>query len=84
MKRYNIEKDRQGFRLFNLFEDPDGEWVKYEDVKLYADGFGFGSRFIESIECNCLKEAEEAKAARNQGIGWPDAWICPAHGYKRL
>ena len=95
-----------GRELFNtleiensMIEDPNGEWVKYEDVgdeidKVYDIGYraGYINRPIAdqfnpgsgTIKCNCEEEAYTA--GFNQNGRSPirkDYWICPAHGYKK-
>lgn len=86
MKRYNMKVGHKGSSVFTTIvtanEEPDGEWVRYEDV----EGLAFTQNIegveleCESVECNCGDMVERAtgRAAR------PFVWICPAHGYKRL
>lgn len=80
MKRYKmaIGGDEYIDRTYyiNTIEDPDGEWVRYEDVKLMIETKP-PEITIESIECNCfhMVHLEEVKKT---------SWICPAHGYKKL
>ena len=53
-----------------MIEDPDGEWVRYDDVEGMVEGQVFEAK---GLECNC------GEMLRN-GRNW---WICPAHGYKK-
>ena len=52
-----------------MVEDPQGEWVKWEDVKAVE------GQVLESIELKCNCEEMVAHHAYS--------WICPAHGYKK-
>lgn len=64
----------------DMVEDPNGEWVKWEDVmgwdeqaiKEYWSTCHFipGDHIKDDYECNCKVMAD-------------NIWICPAHGYKR-
>ena len=62
-----------------MSEDPQGEWVKWEDHK--KESFRFTEIYEKRIrelkakigqECNCKEKYKEA---------WQ--WICSVHGYKR-
>ena len=63
------------YDTLGLKEDPQGEWVRYEDIK---------------SECNCNEEIERrstvsyaeraASCTHNPLHTW---WVCPAHGYKK-
>jgi len=53
-----------------MIEDPDGKWVRYDDVKGMVEGQVLE---VKSVECNC-KEMFDKHACN---------WICPAHGYKK-
>ncbi len=91
MKRYNMAINHIGGAIFatriKASEDPDGEWVRYEDVQRLLDvgGHSDSGEFteLESVECNCAEEAPDRKTMKD----WPLAdlsWMCPAHGYKAL
>lgn len=56
-------------------EDPDGEWVKFEEAT---------SLLGVEIACNCAEESEEKRVTYCRDIASDAWWICPAHGYKRL
>lgn len=64
-------------------EHPDGEWVRYRDVELIL-AVKPPDISIENIECSCQREYEQPTGIRNKGMIFFNAWICPAHGYKRL
>ena len=72
MKRYVIECNQ--FYIVEAGEDSEGEWVRYEDMKTLINAKPSDHTSIESRECNCFHMSELKEAA----------WICPAHGYKRL
>ena len=76
MKRYR-PSDR-AFRItygdsIQMIEDPNGEWVKYDEVKLMIETKSPDIK-IETVECNCKEKSVK-------GIIY---WICPTHGYKFL
>ena len=98
MKRYDIEGLSKG--QYKYTEDPNGEWVRYEDVdalimKTYKEGYFTGhnsaslaepwQRKVVGSECNC---ADVSSGMIEGGLApeFPThpSWICPAHGYKRL
>ena len=58
-----------------MIEWIDGEWVRYEDAI---------SLLGVEIACNCQSEYEQTTGVYNKGIAFYNAWICPAHGYKRV
>ncbi len=80
MKRYNMSKEQKGILPY---EDPEGEWVRYVDVKLAVESYnGWVERGIWKEDgCNCAMKSEELLA---RGGNLIETWICPAHGYKRL
>ena len=96
MKRYNIEGLGKG--QYKYTEDPNGEWVRYEDVdalisKAYKEGYFTGHNTaslaepwqikVVGSECNCITEASNRKLhAENRYADL--SWVCPQHGYKRL
>ena len=53
-------------------EEPNGEWVKWEDVK-----------DMVKIPCTCEEMADKSDYEDHPNIHLPPFWICPAHGYKR-
>ena len=54
-----------------------GEWVRYEDVKLWIETKPPVINInTESIECNCLLMFDSRPVVKR--------WVCPAHGYKKL
>ena len=67
-----------------MVEDPEGEWVKYEDVKgilQYKDQLK-GYTLAGSIpKCNCKEfmDLYEGRSGTHHR-----SWICPAHGYKKI
>lgn len=88
MKRYNprivypidaiIDLDKCDTE-FN--EDPDGEWVRWEDIKgilQYKDQLKGYTLEPAGLKCNC-EEMAEGEPLRI----FPYFWICPVHGYKR-
>lgn len=88
MKRYNIRADYDvaGYGTYEK-EDPDGEWVKYEDVRgmfQYKDQLRSLGVMLESEACSCERESKERTEAQMKAIGIITSWICPVHGYKRL
>jgi len=84
MKRYKYSNYiiPEGEPWNKLEEDPNGEWVKYEDAQKEIDAaFQIGQELgrvgtleVQSVECNCIE------CANNPHFDW---WVCPAHGYKR-
>lgn len=71
------------------YQHPQGEWVKYEDVKglfQYKDQLRNLGVTLESEnkECNCLREAEQPTGLRLRDRVCYDCWICPVHGYKKI
>lgn len=72
MKRYDIKG-----KGVQLMPSSDGIWVLYkdaiemaEDCVLLACG-----KAVDSDECTCKENVDSSEVS---------AWICPAHGYKRL
>jgi hypothetical protein len=81
MKRYEVY-----YGIMTEF--PEGEWVKYKDIKFYLETKPPEIN-IKSIECNCVEKADEKEKPMScfgtpLGISYDISWICPAHGYKRL
>ena len=94
MKRYKfIERTvmrphpKVSFEGKHLMEDPNGEWVRHEDVSKAINeasetGYFTGQNSqklamefkSESVKCNCDKMFKEY---------YVDSWMCPAHGYKK-
>ena len=67
IQRYEFIREIDGS---SIEEDPNGDWVKWEDVKGMVD-----------VKCNCEEMFERVKYAFADGS---DAdWFCPAHGYKK-
>ena len=60
-----------------MFEDPNGEWIKYEDVKLWIE-IKPPHIEIQSVECNCYEYSKRLMYKSCISI----SWVCPAHGYK--
>jgi len=99
MKRYKIcgiigasTSNPIGRLPCKMIVDPNGEWVKYEDViesedqAFLAGQIGWlrtphDSQELKAAVCNC-----EAKS-QTRNVAWPshfiECWICPAHGYKQ-
>ena len=72
-------------------EDPDGAWVKYEDIELYItpaqltpmwDPLPMPITLTTIPECNCEIQSELRKTRGPQYNSIDHDWICPAHGYK--
>ena len=94
MKRYNMAINHIGGAIFatriKASEDPDGEWVRYEDVQRLLDvgGHSDSGEFteLESVECNCVERFKEVRVSLDAGrlADVRRGWVCPAHGYKRL
>ena len=70
-----------------MIEDPEGEWVKWEDVKVAVTAFndwvewGLWPITDGKMKCNCEEMYEQTKYAHAGGS--KAEWFCPAHGYKR-
>ena len=98
MKRYKMipkythlspisDTERCGAILADPIEDPEGEWVKWEDVENLLNNLGHNASVagfhhrisqIEDVqECNCAEHIYT-----DVPLG-PTTWICSAHGYKR-
>ena len=73
---------------YKFYEDPDGPWVKHEDMlKRNDEAFSEGRKSAQAeppVECNCQREYEQPTGIYNKGMIFYNAWICPSHGYKRL
>jgi len=86
MKRYKIRADYDvaGYGTTEI-EDPNGEWVKWDDVKdavtAYNDWIDRGLWPVGSAVCNCEEMHESVRYA--WGDGSAAEWFCPAHGYKK-
>jgi len=91
MKRYKGEVVvywLEGAKV-EMKEDPDGEWVRWENVKerireAYKEGYFTGQNsgdikikgeMLNYPKCNCEKMARDALPG--------SYWLCPIHGYKR-
>ena len=74
MKRYDLEDTSYcGRGEYGMVEDPDGEWIKYEDVKEAIGIFNdWRDGNLPQVECICRKASLDLFSN----------WICPAHGYK--
>ena len=89
MKRYRCEPWNK------LEEDPNGEWVRYEDAQAeIGAAFQMGvvewqgeALEVQAIECNCNEHTGLNIETTDDVFNFnpPDVtcWICPAHGYKR-
>ncbi len=56
----------------------------YADVKDLIEGVELE---LMSMECKCADEMRKARVKRaswSLDVPYYPAWICPAHGYKRL
>ena len=97
MKRYNLmlDKNLNGDLSARMYITSNGEWVKYEDVEkaehdahLEGRAAEHKGRFLDIIrqvvECNCQREYEQPTGIQHRDMMFYNAWICPAHGYKRL
>ena len=82
MKRYKMDivlTDWDMYKL-NQTEDPNGEWVRHEDVAdslraAYQNGYNKSTIDNQGISrCNCKDYCDGSR-------GYD--WICPAHGYKK-
>ena len=91
MKRYKLGIAQTEYDLWELSEDPDGEWVKWEDVEgilQYKDQLKGYTLETATMKCNCKEELNAMKHGRkSETIGddvvLTSSWICPAHGYKK-
>lgn len=106
MKRYRSRRitlcaasgDGLAQDITDMIEDPDGEWVKWEDAEKKREE-GFKAGYLQGqhgtivsyaackgdrfLECNYLREAEQPTGLTLGEITYCTMWICPAHGYKR-
>lgn len=74
---------------YKHIEDPDGKWVKWEDVQKEMDEL-YKTAYIEGYDNAKLAEGfTKSMVAGNVECNceekYPDNfhWFCPAHGYKR-
>ena len=83
MRRYKM-KPRVFSGYDEFYEDPQGEWVRYEDVAdslraAYQNGYNKSTIDNQGIpRCNCFEYVNVKMGKSCVGIGW----VCPAHGYK--
>ena len=92
--RQHLETPCENSIHVDAYEHPSGEWVKYEDVKLWIETKPPVFE-IQSVECNCKEKIEwyEERVGdlirANQSISLEEVydvkfyWMCPAHGYKK-
>lgn len=75
MKRYDLEDTGTPGEPWNqMIEDPQGEWVRYEEVRVLIET---KPPNIELAECNCKDHVPPFGKIK-------EYWICPTHGYKFL
>jgi hypothetical protein len=101
MKRYklilDLVKNALSSSTIGMFEDPEGEWVKFEDVKKEIERARIILRcqteelYRGGPPCICEEmQHEYIYEYSPDGHGSPQIkerrppiWICPAHGYKK-
>ena len=69
-------------KMWAMELDPNGEWVRYEDVQ-YKDQLKDYVLKYNGNMCNCENECN-IRQGFHSPIVKSSHWICPAHGYKRL
>ena len=87
MKRYKMVSGSDFWKT----EDPEGEWVKWEDAnaemawtrEIYQNQI-LELKVRKQPECTCGVEAD-AMGIMPDGSGAfrKSSWVCPAHGYKK-
>lgn len=94
MKRYKMDNDYGcGYGVTEI-EDPEGEWVRHENINILRKKYEKLLKEVSSQATNAVKIGGpdcnceiKSKIGLNKGPiefkadAW---WMCPAHGYKRL
>ena len=96
MKRYNVEADYHvtGYGTHTI-EDPQGEWVKWEDAEKLQDetykvGYftGENTKKVRAADHQTEGQGLGAKGLKCNceemyDTGYIGSWFCEAHGYKK-